>query len=68
MTHGVKVAFVATGDGKRGILKRIFEGGEGENGGILPCALVNEGAGERCSWFVDDGAVAGVSFPRRGSL
>lgn len=68
VTHGVRIAFIATGSGKKEILKRIFEGGEGEKGGILPCALVNEGAGERCSWFVDDGAVEGVSFPRRGSL
>lgn len=62
-THGVKVAFVATGESKRGILKKIFEDGAG-----LPCALVNEGAGERCSWFTDAAAVEGVSFPRRGSL
>jgi 6-phosphogluconolactonase len=63
VTHAVKVAFVATGAGKKDILKKIFEEGNG-----LPCALVNEGAGERCSWFVDNPAVDGVSFPRRGSL
>jgi 6-phosphogluconolactonase len=63
VTHGVKVAFVATGAGKKGIMKSIFEEGKG-----LPCALVNEGAGERCSWFVDNAAVEGVSFPRKGSL
>ncbi|CZS97792.1 probable multicopy suppressor of los1-1 [Rhynchosporium agropyri] len=63
VTHGVKVAFVATGGGKKEIMKQIFEGGNG-----LPCALVNEGAGERASWFVDNAAVEGVSFPRRGSL
>jgi 6-phosphogluconolactonase len=63
VTHGVKVAFVATGGSKREILKKIFEEGAG-----LPCALVNEGTGERCSWFVDNAAVEGVSFPRRGSL
>ena len=63
VTHGVKIAFVATGGGKKEVLKRIFEEGNG-----LPCALVNEGAGERCSWFVDNAAVEGVSFPRRGSL
>jgi 6-phosphogluconolactonase len=63
VTHGVKIAFVATGGGKKEILKAIFEEGNG-----LPCALVNEGAGERCSWFVDNAAVEGVSFPRRGSL
>jgi 6-phosphogluconolactonase len=63
VTHGVKIAFVATGGGKKEIMKQIFEGGNG-----LPCALVNEGAGERCSWFTDMAAVEGVSFPRRGSL
>jgi 6-phosphogluconolactonase len=65
VTHGVKVAFVATGKGKQGILKKIFEDGAASG---LPCALVNEGAGERASWFCDDGAVEGVSFPKRGSL
>jgi 6-phosphogluconolactonase len=63
VTHGVRVAFVATGASKRDILKKIFEEGNG-----LPCALVNEGCGERASWFVDNAAVEGVSFPRRGSL
>ncbi len=63
VTHAVKVAFVATGAGKKDILKKIFEEGNG-----LPCALVNEGCGERCSWFTDSAAVDGVSFPRRGSL
>jgi 6-phosphogluconolactonase len=63
VTHGVKVAFVATGGGKKEIMKQIFEEGNG-----LPCALVNEGAGERCSWFTDYAAVDGVSFPRRGSI
>ena len=59
VTHAVKVAFVATGGGKKDIMKEIFESGNG-----LPCALVNEGAGDRASWFVDNPAVEGVSFPR----
>ncbi|KAI4863036.1 nagb/rpia/CoA transferase-like protein [Hypoxylon rubiginosum] len=63
VTHAVKVAFVATGGGKKEIMKEIFEQGNG-----LPCALVNEATGERCSWFVDNAAVEGVSFPRRGFL
>ncbi|KAI1404067.1 nagb/rpia/CoA transferase-like protein [Hypoxylon fuscum] len=63
VTHAVKVAFVATGGGKKEIMKEIFEQGNG-----LPCALVNEATGERCSWFVDNPAVEGVSFPRRGFL
>ena len=63
VTHAVKVAFVATGGGKKQIMKEIFEEGNG-----LPCALVNEATGDRCSWFVDNAAVEGVSFPRRGFL
>lgn len=63
VTHAVKVAFVATGAGKKEIMKEIFEQGNG-----LPCALVNEATGDRCSWFVDNPAVEGVSFPRRGFL
>ena len=60
VTHAVRVAFVATGGGKKEIMKEIFEQGNG-----LPCALVNEGTGERCSWFVDNPAVEGVSYPKR---
>ncbi|KAK3379388.1 glucosamine-6-phosphate isomerases/6-phosphogluconolactonase-domain-containing protein [Lasiosphaeria ovina] len=60
VTHSVRIAFVATGAGKKGIMKEIFEDSKG-----LPCALVNEGTGERCSWFVDNAAVEGVSYPRR---
>lgn len=63
VTHGVKIAFVATGGGKKEIMKKIFEEADG-----LPCALVNEGAGDRCTWFTDAAAVDGVNYPRRGSL
>ncbi|KAI1102843.1 nagb/rpia/CoA transferase-like protein [Jackrogersella minutella] len=63
VTHAVKVAYVATGAEKKEIMKEIFEQGNG-----LPCALVNEATGERCSWFTDTAAVEGVSFPRRGFL
>lgn len=63
VNHAVRVAFVATGGGKKEIMKQIFD----QNSG-LPCALVNEGTGERCSWFVDEPAVEGVSFPRRAFL
>ncbi|KAK1826037.1 glucosamine-6-phosphate isomerases/6-phosphogluconolactonase-domain-containing protein [Podospora conica] len=58
--HAVRVAFVATGGGKKEIMKDIFEGDKG-----LPCALVNAKTGERCSWFVDNAAVEGVSYPKR---
>ncbi|KAJ9154916.1 6-phosphogluconolactonase-like protein [Pleurostoma richardsiae] len=61
VSHAVRVAFVATGGGKKDIMKQIFEEGNG-----LPCALVNEATGDRCSWFVDEPAVEGVSYPKRG--
>lgn len=63
--HGAKIGFVATGGGKKEILKKIFETEEGRN---LPSGLVNEGGGDKVSWFCDTAAVEGVSFPRRGSV
>lgn len=63
--HGVKIAFVATGGGKKDIMKKIFETEEGR---ALPCGLINEGAGEKVSWFTDYAAVEGVSVHRKGSL
>lgn len=65
VTHGVKIAFVATGAGKKEIMKQILDT---EGGRSLPCGLVNEGGAERVSWFTDSSAVEGVAFPRRGSL
>ncbi|KAI9370368.1 glucosamine-6-phosphate isomerases/6-phosphogluconolactonase-domain-containing protein [Aspergillus egyptiacus] len=65
VTHALNVAFVATGGGKKEILKQIFDAEEGRE---LPSALVNQGAGEKVSWFTDRAAVEGVAFPRRGSL
>lgn len=65
VTHGIKIAFVATGSSKKDILKAILESEEGRS---LPCGLVNEAAGDRVSWFTDVNAVNGVAFPRRGSL
>ena len=65
VTHGVKIAFVATGGGKKDILKKILETDEGRK---LPCGLVNEGGGDKVSWFTDHSATEGISYPRRGSL
>jgi 6-phosphogluconolactonase len=65
VSHGTKLAFVATGGGKKGVLKAILDTEEGRS---LPCGLVNEAAGEKVSWFTDSSAVEGVAFPRRGSL
>ncbi|KAF2856619.1 6-phosphogluconolactonase [Plenodomus tracheiphilus IPT5] len=64
--HGLKIAFVATGGGKKDILRQIFDTEEGQQ---LPCGLINTKAGERVSWFVDQPAIEGVAYPaRRGSL
>jgi 6-phosphogluconolactonase len=65
-THAIKIGFVATGGGKKDIMKEIFDTEEGRQ---LPCGLINQLATERVSWFVDYPAIEGVSFPaRRGSL
>lgn len=63
--HAAKIGFVATGGGKKDILKQIFETEEGSR---LPCGIVNEKAGDKVSWFVDNAAVEGLHFPRRGSV
>lgn len=63
--HAAKIGFVATGGGKKDILKKIFETEEGSK---LPSGLVNEGGGEKVSWFCDQAAVEGVHFPKRGSV
>jgi 6-phosphogluconolactonase len=65
VTHGVKIAYVATGSGKQDVLRQILDT---EDGRSLPCGLVNEGGGDKVSWFTDASAVQGVGFPRRGSL
>jgi 6-phosphogluconolactonase len=46
-------------------MKAIFDTEEGRN---LPSALVNQGGGEKVSWFTDHPAIDGVAFPRRGNL
>ncbi|KAI5293709.1 suppressor of los1-1 [Ascosphaera acerosa] len=61
VTHAKHIAFVAQGAGKRDVLQRIFDTEEGK---ALPSALVNAGAGERVTWFVDEAAVQGLEYPR----
>lgn len=53
------LAFVATGAGKRQVLKEIFE----DNTSTLPCAQVNalQVSGGVC-WFVDEAAIEGVTI------
>jgi 6-phosphogluconolactonase len=65
VTHGLRIAFVASGGGKKDILAQIFDTEEGQG---LPCGLVNSAGGDRVSWFTDEPAVAKVTYPRRGSL
>ncbi|KAI9839137.1 MAG: hypothetical protein M1819_003130 [Sarea resinae] len=65
VTHGIKIAFVATGGGKKDIMREIFDTEEGQG---LPCGLVNEGGAERVSWFTDNAAVEGVLFPKKSNL
>ncbi|KAJ5287939.1 suppressor of los1-1 [Penicillium angulare] len=65
VTSAIQIAFVATGAGKKDIMKAIFDSEEGRS---LPSALVNQGGGEKVSWFTDHPAVEGVAFPRRGNL
>jgi len=65
VNHGAKIGFVATGGGKKDIMKKIFDTEEGRT---LPCGLVNEGAGDKVSWFCDNAAVELVNYPRRGSV
>ncbi|KAI9659690.1 MAG: suppressor of los1-1 [Trizodia sp. TS-e1964] len=65
VSRGLKVAFVASGAGKKEILKRIFDTDEGA---LLPCGLINSGGGERVSWFTDKEAVEGVNFPPKANI
>jgi 6-phosphogluconolactonase len=66
VSHGIKIAFVATGAGKKDIIKKIFDTDDGRS---LPSGLINGLAQDRVTWFADAPAVEGVVFPtRRGSL
>lgn len=65
VTHAIRIAFVVNGASKRDVLRKIFDTEEGQG---LPCGLVNEAGAERVSWFTDQAAVEGVSFPKKGSL
>lgn len=60
-----KIAFVATGGGKKEIMEKIFDTEEGRS---LPCGLVNEGGGDKVSWFCDDAALETVHYPKRSNL
>lgn len=60
-----KIAFVATGGGKKDIMEKIFDTDDGRS---LPCGLVNEGAGDKVSWFCDAPALQSVQYPKRSNL
>ncbi|ODV89501.1 hypothetical protein CANCADRAFT_140113 [Tortispora caseinolytica NRRL Y-17796] len=61
LTHGTRIAFVATGSSKADILKSALEDSES----TLPASLVTTGGGSKVSWFVDEAAVEGVSIQRK---
>lgn len=65
VSHAVNIAFVATGAGKKDIMRQIFDTEEGKH---LPSALVNQLGGGKVRWFADHAAVDGVAFPKRSSL
>ncbi|NXF65486.1 6PGL phosphogluconolactonase, partial [Ciccaba nigrolineata] len=54
------VVFVATGEGKAAVLKRILEGGEEEN--PLPAARVRPRSGQ-LRWFLDEAAAKELTGP-----
>ena len=62
VVHSTSIIFVVAGEGKRDILKKIFDTDEGSS---LPSGLVNEGGGEKVTWFADATAVVGVLFPKQ---
>ncbi|KAL3705616.1 hypothetical protein TMatcc_009289 [Talaromyces marneffei ATCC 18224] len=62
--HALSIAFVATGGGKKDIMKRIFDTDESQS---LPSGLVNILAGDKVSWFSDNAATEGVAFPKRAN-
>jgi len=65
LTHANHVVFVAMGEGKREVLKKVFE--MPEEG--LPCSLVNvQAGGDKVAWFVDDKAIEGVQGYVKGAL
>lgn len=65
VNHATRIAFVATGDGKREVLKKIFEDTSDPK---LPCALVNDGAKGKVSWFCDKAAAEDLTYARRSSV
>lgn len=56
--HAAKIAFVATGAGKKELFQKLFETEEGKK---LPCGLVNSGAHGEVTWFTDRAATEGLS-------
>lgn len=61
-----RVAFVAAGEGKKGVIRGVFEGEA--DGKETPCGIVTRRTGERCTWFTDEAAGGGVKGAKKGSL
>lgn len=55
--HASNIAFVATGEGKRELLQKLFETQDGKT---LPCGIVNSRAGDKVVWFTDAAASKGI--------
>lgn len=65
VVHALNIGFVATGEGKKDVLKKIFDSEDGDG---LPCALVNHAGGDKVSWFCDSAATEGVAHQKKSSL
>jgi len=57
-----KIAYVATGEGKKDIMHKIFDTDDGHS---LPCGLVNDGGQDKVSWFSDNAATADTSAAKK---
>jgi len=60
LNHAVKCVFVASGEGKKGMLQRVID--HPEDG--LPCSRVRPTRPGQVYWFVDDAASAGVEYSK----
>lgn len=60
INHALRVAFVATGEGKQEMMARILD--KPEDG--LPCSRVKPVYPGQLYWFADDAATAQVQYPK----
>ncbi|KAJ5628893.1 6-phosphogluconolactonase [Penicillium lividum] len=60
----LKLRSLLPGEGKKEILKAIFDSKDGRS---LPSALVNQVAGDKVTWFTDSPANQGVDYASRST-